>query len=44
MLFQGATSYWETSLGEADFDDTGSLCHGWSAVGCYVFDKYLQQK
>ena len=42
MLFQGATSYWETSLGEADFDDAGSLCHGWSAVGCYVFDKYLK--
>ncbi len=44
MLFQGATSYWETSFGEADFDDAGSLCHGWSAVGCYVFDKYLKQK
>ncbi len=44
MLFQGATSYWETSLGEADFSDAGSLCHGWSAVVCYVFDKYLQQK
>ncbi len=44
MLFQGATSYWETSFGEADFDDAGSLCHGWSAVGCYVFDKYLQSK
>ena len=44
MLFQGATSYWETALGEADFDDAGSLCHGWSAVVCYVFDKYLQQK
>ena len=42
MLFQGATSYWETALGEADFDDAGSLCHGWSAVGCYVFDKYLK--
>lgn len=41
MLFSGATSYWETENGEADFNDAGSLCHGWSAVGCYVFDKYL---
>ena len=36
MLFSGATSYWETAYGEADFDDAGSLCHGWSAVGCWL--------
>ncbi len=41
MLFNGATSYWETALGEADFDDAGSLCHGWSAVCCWVLDKYI---
>lgn len=40
MLFSGATSYWETEKGEADFEDAGSLCHGWSAVACYVLDKY----
>jgi hypothetical protein len=40
MLLSGATSYWETAYGEADFSDAGSLCHGWSAVACYVFDKY----
>lgn len=44
MLFSGATSYWETEYGEADFEDAGSLCHGWSAVACYVFDKYLNNK
>ncbi|MBR2904134.1 MAG: hypothetical protein IKC37_05770 [Clostridia bacterium] len=41
MILQGATSYWETALGEADFDDAGSLCHGWSSVACYIFAKYL---
>ncbi|MFQ7078187.1 MAG: hypothetical protein ACLRSW_09770 [Christensenellaceae bacterium] len=24
--------------------DAGSLCHGWSAVACYVLDKYMGQK
>ncbi len=43
MLFSGATSYWETPLGEADFDDAGSLCHAWTSVACYIFDKYLPQ-
>ena len=41
MLLQGATSYWETALGEADFDDAGSLCHGWASVACHIFAKYL---
>ena len=44
MLFNGATSFYETEYGEADFADAGSLCHGWSSVACYVFDKYLQSK
>lgn len=39
MISDGATSYWETEYGEADFCDAGSLCHGWSAVACYVLDK-----
>ena len=43
MIFSGATSYWETPLGEADFDDAGSLCHAWTSVACYIFDKYLPQ-
>ncbi|MBR5157860.1 MAG: hypothetical protein IKW59_08855 [Clostridia bacterium] len=41
MLCSGATSFWETILGEADFDGAGSLCHGWSAVPVYVFWRYV---
>ena len=41
MLYDGATSFWETILGEADFDRAGSLCHGWSAVPIYVFWRYV---
>ena len=37
MLAQGATSFWETALGEADFDGAGSLCHGWSAIPVYYY-------
>ena len=37
MLKHGATSFWETELGAADFDDAGSLCHGWSAAPIWVF-------
>lgn len=39
MLFRGATSFWETEAGEADFEDAGSLCHGWAAVCCYIYDR-----
>ncbi len=38
MLLSGATSFWETAKGAADFDEAGSLCHGWSSVACYVLD------
>lgn len=38
MLDAGATSFWETELGEADFDNAGSLCHGWSAMPIYYFN------
>lgn len=30
ILFQGATSLWETADGAYDFQYAGSLCHGWS--------------
>ncbi len=39
MLFKGATSFWETEHGEADFNDGGSLCHAWSSVVCWLFDR-----
>jgi hypothetical protein len=35
MLATGATSVWETELGEKDFEGAGSLCHGWSALPVY---------
>ncbi len=37
MLDQGATSFWETIKGEADFGSAGSLCHGWSALPAYYY-------
>ena len=37
MLNAGATSFWETELGAADFDGAGSLCHGWSALPAYYY-------
>lgn len=40
MLFDGATTFWETEGGGDDFHYAGSLCHGWSAVPAYVFAKY----
>lgn len=44
MLYQGATSFWETILGEADFDGAGSLCHGWSALPIYFYYKYVKKQ
>ena len=41
MLDAGATTFWETEKGAADFDGAGSLCHGWSAIPIYYFDILL---
>ena len=41
MLYHGATTFWETILGESDFGGAGSLCHGWSAIPAYVFWRYI---
>ena len=38
MLDAGATSFWETEVGEADFHGAGSLCHGWSALPAYFYN------
>ena len=43
MLSEGATSVWETILGDADFDNAGSLCHGWSAMPVYYYNKILKR-
>lgn len=39
MLEKGATSFWETMKGDADFENAGSLCHGWSAMPIYYYNK-----
>ena len=39
MLEQGATTFWETEKGWQDFDNAGSLCHGWSAMPIYYLRK-----
>jgi hypothetical protein len=43
MLDEGATSVWETELGQSDFDNAGSLCHGWSAMPVYYYHKLLSR-
>ena len=40
MLYQNATTFWETIIGAYDFDRAGSLCHGWSAVPVYFYLRY----
>ena len=41
MLDRGATTFWETLKGEADFGGAGSLCHGWSAMAAYYYSTLL---
>lgn len=43
MLEQGATSVWETLEGASAFDGAGSLCHGWSAIPVYYYDRLMKQ-
>lgn len=38
-MLDAGTTYWETALGQRDFDNAGSMCHGWSSVPCYVLDQ-----
>lgn len=44
MLFQGATTFWETDLGDIAFDNAGSLCHGWSSIPIYIYHKLFEDK
>jgi hypothetical protein len=39
MLDAGSDTVWETALGESDFSNAGSLCHGWSAIPIYFYHK-----
>jgi hypothetical protein len=41
MLFSGATSFRETDEDSSSFDNTGSLCHGWSATPLIIYYKYI---
>jgi len=41
MVLSGSSTCWETIKGEADFDDAGSLCHGWSALPVYYYHAYV---
>lgn len=41
MLERGATTFFETIRGEADFSGAGSLCHGWSALPIYYYEILL---
>ena len=43
MITGGATSFWETESGAADFEGAGSLCHGWSAVPVLVYHGAFQK-
>ena len=38
MLECGNGTVWETVLGESDFDNAGSMCHGWSAIPIYYYN------
>lgn len=41
MAFSGTSTFWETRKGADDFDNAGSLCHGWSALPIYINQKYV---
>ena len=41
MLSTGNNTVWETVLGERDFNNAGSLCHGWSALPIYYYHKLI---
>ncbi len=41
MIEFGSTTVWETELGESDFANAGSLCHGWSALPIYYYHTLL---
>lgn len=43
MLRHGATSFWETIKGERDFDWVGSLCHGWSALPIFYYERLIKK-
>ena len=41
IILSGATSLWETRQGGTDFDNAGSLCHGWSSAMPYFCKRII---
>jgi hypothetical protein len=33
---------WETEIGASDFNNAGSLCHGWSSIPIYYYNILLK--
>ena len=44
MLDRGATTFWETMKGDADFGGAGSLCHGWSAMAAHYYRTLIRKE
>ena len=44
MLDEGSTTVWETTVGQSDFGNAGSLCHGWSAMPVYYYHTLLGEE
>jgi len=42
MVYNNATTFWESTRGADDFNKAASLCHGWSSIPIYIFRKYLK--
>ena len=40
-MIEGGT-VWETVVGATDFDNAGSLCHGWSSTPIYYYSKLMK--
>ncbi len=41
MLYNNATTFYETVDGARAFSNAGSLCHGWSAIPTYLYHAYV---
>jgi hypothetical protein len=39
MLDYGSDTTWETIDGASAFEDAGSLCHGWTAIPIWIFNR-----
>jgi hypothetical protein len=41
MVLGGSLTLWETAAGANDFSGAGSLCHGWSSIPAYYYNRYV---